>query len=162
MADALLEYRGKVVRLKPGHSAVLRSYKKKLLGSVRVTVEPSESGGIVPDGTLTITENGETDVSVWAKANVQVLPDEDVKITPTEETKVIKYDTEKKGIRQVTVDPIEAAEIAPITENKRITAPEGKEFAGWADNASATTPNVTSPFTPSGNITLYAVYTNEQ
>jgi hypothetical protein len=128
MADALVEYRGKVVRLKPGHSAVLKAYKKKMLGSVRVTVEPNEDGGIVPDGTLTITENGETDVSVWAKANVQVLPDEDVKITPTEETKVIKYDTEKKGIRQVTVDPIEVVEIAPVTENKRVTAPVGKYF----------------------------------
>ena len=74
MADALLEYRGKVVRLKPGHSAVLKAYKKKMLGSVKVTVEPSEDGGIVPDGTLAITENGEADVRVWAKANVQVLP----------------------------------------------------------------------------------------
>lgn len=148
MADALLEYRGEVVRLRPGHSAVLRSYKKKLLGSVRVTVEPNEDGGIVPDGTLTITENGEADVSVWAKANVQVLPDEEIKITPTEESQVIDYDSEMKGIRQVTVNPIEVAEIAPITENKRITAPEGKYFKEVVVNVPANA-------TVSGTLDIY-------
>ena len=37
--------------------------------------------------------------------------------------------------------------------------PSGKEFSGWATNTSATAPNVTSPYTPSGDVTLYAVYT---
>lgn len=148
MADALLEYRGKVVRLKPGHSVVLRAYKKKMLGSIRVTAEPSEDGGIVPDGTLTITENGETDVSVWANANVQVLPDEDVKITPTEEAQVIEYDTEKKGIKKVTVDPIEVVEIEPVTENVRVTAPEGKYFKDVVVNVPANA-------TVSGTLDIY-------
>ena len=48
-----------------------------------------------------------------------------------------------------------------LDDGTNITAPAGKTFAGWADSATATTPNVTSPFTPSGDVTLYAVYTAE-
>lgn len=48
-----------------------------------------------------------------------------------------------------------------LDDGTNITAPSGKDFAGWATSAEATTPNVTSPFTPSGDITLYAVYVNE-
>lgn len=46
-----------------------------------------------------------------------------------------------------------------LDDGTNITAPSGKTFAGWATSAEATTPNVTSPYTPSGDVTLYAVYT---
>ncbi len=42
-----------------------------------------------------------------------------------------------------------------------VTAPTGKELAGWATTPTATTPNVTSPYTPVDNVTLYAVYVDE-
>lgn len=63
-----------------------------------------------------------------------------------------------------TVDDatVTAGQSVTLDDGTNITAPEGKEFAGWATDASATTPNVTSPYTPSGNVTLYAVYTNAQ
>lgn len=48
-----------------------------------------------------------------------------------------------------------------LDDGTNITAPSGKEFLGWATSAEATTPNVTSPYTPSGDITLYAVYGDE-
>ena len=48
-----------------------------------------------------------------------------------------------------------------LDDGTNITAPSGKDFAGWATSAEATTPNVTSPYTPSGDVTLYAVYTDE-
>lgn len=47
----------------------------------------------------------------------------------------------------------------PTTE---VTPPSNKELAGWATTPTATTPNVESPYTPTANITLYAVYVNDQ
>lgn len=137
MANALVEYRGKVVRLKPGHSAVLKAYKKKMLGSVRVTVEPSEDGGIVPDGTITIDTPGVHDVSLFKDADVQVLPEEEVNITPTEEVQEINYNPDKKGIKKVSVSAIQVETIDSITENKRVTASEGKYFKDIIVNVPA-------------------------
>ena len=42
-----------------------------------------------------------------------------------------------------------------------VTAPTGKELAGWATSPNATAPNVTSPYTPTDNVTLYAIYVDE-
>lgn len=45
-----------------------------------------------------------------------------------------------------------------LDDGTNITAPEGYTFLGWATNDSAEAPNVTSPYTPSSDVTLYAVY----
>ena len=54
---------------------------------------------------------------------------------------------------------VNAGSSVNLDDGSNITPPSNKEFAGWATSAEATTPNVTSPYTPSGDITLYAVYT---
>ena len=56
---------------------------------------------------------------------------------------------------------VTAGQSINLDDGTNITAPSGKEFVGWATTADATTANVTSPYTPSGDITLYAVYQNE-
>ena len=127
-ANAILQYREKKVVLKPGHSAVLKCYKKKMQGTVIVSAEPNEDGSIVPDGTITIDTPGVHDVSLFKDADVQVIPDEDVEITPTEEVQTVDYDPTKKGIQKVTVSAIQIEEIDPIAENKVVKAPDGKYF----------------------------------
>lgn len=62
---------------------------------------------------------------------------------------------------------ISAATVTPgqsitLSDGTGLTAPEGKTFSGWATGASAESANVTSPYTPTGNVTLYAVWTNAQ
>lgn len=47
-----------------------------------------------------------------------------------------------------------------LDDGSGITAPSEKEFAGWGTNPDATTV-VASPFTPTQDTTLYAVYVNE-
>ncbi len=136
MADALLEYRGKVIRLKPGHSAVLKSYKKKMLGSVKVTAEPCEDGGIVPDGVKEITEPGSYDVSLYAEAQVNIQPLEEVTVTPTTEEQVIACAEDKHGIKQVTVMAIQT-ESKTVTENGTYLAPQGKFFDRFDVNVPA-------------------------
>lgn len=136
MADALLEYRGKVIRLKPGHSAVLKSYKKKLLGSVRVTAEPGEDGSIVPDGVKEITEPGRYDVSIYAEAEVNVHPLEEVTAHPTTEEQVIACAEDKHGIKKVTVRAIQTEE-KTVTENGTYFPTEGKFFDRFDVNVPA-------------------------
>lgn len=63
------------------------------------------------------------------------------------------------GTGSVDDETVTAGESVTLEDGTNITAPEGKEFSGWATNTSATAPNVTSPYTPSGDVTLYAVYT---
>lgn len=65
------------------------------------------------------------------------------------------------GTGSVDDETVTAGESVTLEDGTNITAPEGKEFSGWATNTSATAPNVTSPYTPSGDVTLYAVYVDE-
>lgn len=61
-----------------------------------------------------------------------------------------------------TIDPVSVAARTAVTLNdgSTLTAPEGKEFSGWATTDDAETPNATSPYTVTENTTLYAVWTN--
>ena len=63
------------------------------------------------------------------------------------------------GTGSVDDETVTAGESVTLEDGTNITAPEGKVFSGWATNTSVTAPNVTSPYTPSGDVTLYAVYT---
>lgn len=73
------------------------------------------------------------------------------------ETYRITYDL-MGGTGTVEDETVEAGESVTLEDGTNITPPEGKTFSGWATNTSATIPNVTSPYTPSGDVTLYAVY----
>ena len=65
------------------------------------------------------------------------------------------------GTGDIEDESVTAGESVTLDDGTNITPPSGKEFSGWATSASATTPNVISPYTPSGNVTLYAVYVDE-
>ena len=56
---------------------------------------------------------------------------------------------------------VTAGDSINLDDGTNITAPSGKVFVGWATESTATTANVTSPYTPSEDVTLYAVYANE-
>ena len=45
-----------------------------------------------------------------------------------------------------------------LDDGSGLTPPSDKEFKGWATTDSAETPDVTSPYTVSDDVTLYAVY----
>lgn len=73
------------------------------------------------------------------------------------ETYRITYDL-MGGTGTVEDETVNAGSSVVLEDGTNITPPADKTFAGWATNTSATTPNVTSPYTPSGDVTLYAVY----
>ena len=62
------------------------------------------------------------------------------------------------SVDDVTVN---AGSSTTLEDGTHITPPTNKEFVGWATNPLASTPNVTSPYTPSEDVTLYAVYAAE-
>lgn len=76
------------------------------------------------------------------------------------ETYRVTYDL-MGGTGDVDDVNVNAGSSVTLPDDTDVTAPSGKDFSGWATNAAATTPNVSSPYTPSGNVTLYAVYVDE-
>lgn len=100
---------------------------------------------IEPTGSKTITANGTVDVTEYASAVVNVG------------TYTITYNV-NGGTGTVSADTVIAGNSTTLDDGTGITAPEGKTFAGWATTDDAETPDATSPYTATGNVTLYAVY----
>jgi hypothetical protein len=126
MSKATIQYRGKEVEVKPGHHAVLDTYKKEVLGQIVIRVEEYEGGGVVPDGVIEITENGDKSVAGYATARVNVTPALQRKtVTPTEQKQEIAPDAEYDGLSAVTVEAIVTQE-KTATSNGTVKADEGK------------------------------------
>ena len=70
---------------------------------------------------------------------------------------VVTYDA-NGGTGEIAAVTVDVGESVSLSDGTGLTAPEGKEFAGWATEATATQADVTSPYTPTADITLYAVW----
>lgn len=128
---------------------------------------------IDPTGNINITENGVTDVTQYETATVAVPQPTGSETITANGT----YDISSKASVVVnvgtatvtynanggtgTVDSQTAIKGNTITlsDGTGLTAPEDKEFAGWATTDSAEEPDVESPYKVTDNVTLYAVYT---
>ena len=62
-----------------------------------------------------------------------------------------------------SVDPAEVTpgESINLDDGSGLTAPSDKVFAGWAKTPTATAATVSSPYTPTDDTTLYAVWANQ-
>lgn len=62
-----------------------------------------------------------------------------------------------------SIAPVKAMVGYPIglSDGTGLTAPTGKEFAGWAYENDATEPDVVSPLAIAGDTTIYAVWVDE-
>ena len=96
-------------------------------------------------GSVEISKNGNTSVSGYATAVVNVP------------AIYVAYDA-NGGTGTVATVHIGKGSSVELSDGTGLTAPESKEFAGWATAAAATESDVTSPYTPSGSVTLYAVW----
>ena len=100
----------------------------------------------------------------WAKSNSAQNPTVVSPYTPFDD--VTLYAVWKYIVFTVSYDPnggtgsIDPVEVnsgssTSLSDGTGFTAPEGKEFAGWEDEDGVA---VTSPYSPTANITLYATW----
>lgn len=130
---------------------------------------------ITPTGTVNITENGETDVTQYATASVAVPEPTGSESITANGTYNIKNKAEvvvnvgtltvtynaNGGTGTVDAQTVIAGNSISLDDGSGLTPPENKVFAGWATTDSAETPDATSPYTPTADTTLYAVYVAE-
>lgn len=98
-----------------------------------------------PTGSVSITANGTVDVTEYASAVVNVG-----EVT-------LSYDV-NGGTGSIASVSVIAGGTVTLDSGATLTAPEGKEFAGWATASDATEPDATSPYKVSSNTALYAVW----
>ena len=103
-------------------------------------------------------QNGQTIVEVLGGENGQTIADviEESELEPVEKL-VVSYDANggEGTIPSVSIFP---GKSITVSDGTGLTAPEGKEFAGWAKTDSAQSATVVSPFTPERDTVLYAVW----
>ena len=100
---------------------------------------------IVPSGSINIGANGTYDVTSKASAVVNVS------------IATVTYDVNGGTGTVTAATAIKGNEIS-LNDGTGITPPSDKTFSGWATTNDAEAPDVTSPYTVTEDITLYAVY----
>lgn len=73
-------------------------------------------------------------------------------------TYTITYDA-NGGEGTISPVTVTAGESVTLSDGTGLTPPTGKTFAGWALTSTAQSATVTSPYTPTSDQTLYAVWT---
>ena len=170
---ALIGFSDGVISMGVGEIADVESTKASAFisgGLAEAYTDPVE-----PTGSINITENGTYDVTSKASAVVEVPEPTGSETVTANGT----YDIKNKASVVVnvstatvtynvnggtgTVDAVVAIKGNSISLNDGtgIEAPSEKVFSGWATTADAEAANVTSPYTVTADVTLYAVYTTE-
>lgn len=98
-----------------------------------------------PTGSVTVGANGTYDVTDKASVVVNVT------------VATVTYNV-NGGTGEVDAATAIKGNTISLNDGSGITPPDDKVFKGWATTEVATDPNVTSPYTVTDNITLYAVY----
>lgn len=146
------------------------------LGNSFISAGYAEAYTLVsPTGTKSITQNGEgIDVTEYASADVNVPNPSTGELSVTENgtANVTDYASVSINVVPVTltynanggtgsVSPVTVGKGTEVTlsDGTGLTAPDTKQFTGWATTASAEAPDVTNPYKVTADVTLYAVYT---
>lgn len=113
------------------------------------------------EGTVATLANGDWSVAKTFNLKSDAIAYLESLMAAPSDTVTLTYDA-NGGVG--TIEPVSVAVNASVTLNdgSTLTAPESKEFSGWATTSTASVPDATSPYTVTENITLYAVWVNSQ
>ena len=107
-------------------------------------------------------KSGETIMEVLGGHSGETIAEvvEESGLEPVEKL-VVSYDANggEGTIPSVSIFP---GKSITVSDGTGLTAPEGKEFVGWAKTDSAQSATVVSPFTPESDTILYAVWTDAE
>lgn len=143
----------KAFTMRESTTGELVSYRKGAIVTVDDTLGAAlindgfarEDKRVIPTGSITITENA-TDVNVAEYESVTVNVG----------NYTVTYNA-NGGTGTIDSQVVIAGNAIALDDGTGLVAPEGKEFAGWGATDDATTP-VASPYIPTGDVTLYAIY----
>lgn len=110
------------------------------------------------EGTVATLANGNwSDTQTFTSKSDAVTYLEGLMASPTPTTYTVTYDA-NSGTGTISPQTVSAGQSVTLSDGTGLTAPAGKTFAGWATTSTAETANVTSPYTPTASVTLYAVW----
>lgn len=100
---------------------------------------------LTPKGTINITKNSTVDVAQYKSAQIKV--------------NLWTVTFNANNAQQEAVNIVAAnGDNIQLHDGEGFTIPEGKQLSGWATTDDARNPDVVSPYTPTKDITLYAVW----
>lgn len=140
---ALIGFSDGVISLGVGEIKSIDATKASAFISGGLAVEYTEP--VEPSGSINIGANGTYDVTDKASAVVNVS------------IATVTYNV-NGGTGEVAAATAIAGNAITLNDGAGITAPEGKVFSGWATTDDAEAADVTSPYTVTADVTLYAVY----
>lgn len=131
----------------------IRSELRKLLIAMEVSPQAKTIPGLL--GEVSVALGGQNTGKTIAEQIYNIAL---AKGFPSDGTWTITYNVNGGS---GTLDPVDvkAGDSVELNDGSTLTPPSDKEFAGWAKSSSAQNPTVESPFTPAGDVTLYAVWT---
>lgn len=144
--QALIGFSDGVTSLGVGEIASVEASKASAFISAGLAEE--YTGGITPTGSINISANGTYDVTNKASAVVNVS------------VATVTYDA-NGGTGTVEAATAIKGNTITLDDGAGLTPPSEKVFAGWATTSDATEADVTSPYTVTDDVTLYAVYAAE-
>lgn len=146
----------------------VKKYKVEFLYKVKMSEPNSESNTkgestefstIEIEGTLAALKNGKW--SIAKTFDTKSAADSYLDELMVASSYIVTYNA-NGGTGSISAATVTAGQSVTLSDGTGLTAPSGKTFSGWATTSSAATADVTSPYTPAGNVTLYAVWTNAQ
>lgn len=143
---ALTAFSDGVISMYEGEIKGVDSTKATAFIAAGLAVENTTA--VLPTGSLSIDSNGTYDVYEKATAVVNVS------------LVTVTYDV-NGGTGEVDAATAIKGNSVELSDGTGITPPDDKVFSGWATTADATEADVESPYTPTDDITLYAVYAAE-
>lgn len=126
----------------------------------KFTKNPDKNGN--PRGAKALVLNTALNlVDVSTFFNTVTTPDDLTPLTPPKPVYYsISYDANGGTGTIDSIDVLAGSSIG-LPDGSAFTPPGGKVFAGWAKTSGSSSATVTSPFTPTADTVLYAVYKDE-